>query len=285
MRCLCLTLLICIGLAPIASSAQFPSPASYVFKLHGFSHPVVYMMRNDAGTDDDQVKISGLTYGGIAATHVAGAAVGYSVLKNVWGSSDGRFHLKNETGDHLAFNDEISHLFVGYKLTQGFKSAYRGLGFSNEKARTLGMIESALVMTAVEFPVDAYNPTQGLGITDLVADYIGIGLAYWKDIDPRLSNFDIKVSVKSISANNGRALGYNNEDYDNYIYWLTYRYRFAVVGAGYSTGRTSPVDPQPQMFLGIGTTIPDLCRPISSKLADRLKPLELYFFNFNLKAL
>jgi len=230
-------------------------------------------------------RISPFTYGGIAAVHVVGAIAGYNNLTDLWGSPDGKFHFKDESADNLAFNDEVSHMFISYKLTQGFSSAYRCLGFTDRKARLLGVLESALIMTAVEFPVDAYNPSQGLGVTDAVANYAGIVVAWWKSIDPRLADIDIKVSIKSLSSRRGMVLGYDCYDYDNYIYWLTYRYRFAVLGAGYSTGRSTPADVEPQLFLGIGTTIPDLIRPVSSKLAERLRPLELYFFNLRLNAL
>jgi hypothetical protein len=287
MRYLCAILLICIGLTSVALPAYIPNTESYVYRLQGFSHSLVPVMHNQ--TDQTSLgsdhRISPFTYGGIAAAHVGGAVAGYNSLTNLWGTPDGRFHFKDETSDYLAFNDEVSHLFISYKLAQGFSSVYRGLGFTEGKARFLGVLESALIMTAIEYPVDAYNPTQGFGLTDIVADYAGIGLAWWKSVDPNLANFDLKVSVKSLSGQRRTVLAYDASDYDNFIYWLTYRYEFAVLGAGYSTDRETPKDVQPQLLLGIGTTIPDLIRPVSSKLAKRLKPLELYFFNFNLKAL
>jgi hypothetical protein len=287
MRYLIAILLICIGLAPIGWAGYIPNPASYVFRLQGFSHsfvPVVHNQTDQTALRSDR-RISPFTYGGIATAHVGGAIAGYRGLTSLWGKSDGKFHFKDETADYLAFNDEVSHLFIGYKLTQGFSSVYRGLGFTEGKSRFLGVLETALIMTAIEFPIDAYNPTQGFGITDIVADYAGIGLAWWKSVNPDLTNFDLKVSIKSLSGQRRAMLAYDTSDYDNFIYWLTYRYEFAVFGAGYSTDRKTPKEAEPQLLLGIGTTIPDLIRPVSSKLAERLKPLELYFFNFNLKAL
>lgn len=287
MRYLCAILLICIGLTSVGWAAYIPNPASYVYRLHGFSYFTVPAMHNltDRTALRSDRGISPFTYGGIAAVHIGGTIAGYNSLTKLWGSPDGKFHFKDETADYLAFNDEVSHLFIGYKLTQGFSSVYRGLGFTEGKARFLGVLESALIMTAIEFPVDAYNPTQGFGITDIVADYAGIGLAWWKSVNPNLANFDLKVSVKSLSGQRRVLLAYDTSDYDNFVYWLTYRYKFAVFGAGYSTDRKTPREAESQLFLGIGTTIPDLIRPVSSKLAERLKPLELYFFNFNLKAL
>lgn len=223
-----------------------------------------------------------LGYSALVSVHGIGAVVGYNKLADIWGESDGAFHIKDETSDHLAFNDEVSHLFVSYKLSQALTEAYGVIGFNDRKARNVGAIEAALIMTAVEFPVDAFNPSQGMGLTDLVADYAGVGLAYLKASDDRFKDFDIKMSVKSIGSNKGRVLGYNCGDYDNYIYWLTYSRSPFVAGVGYSTTRFSAKEPKPQMMLGIGTTIPDLIEPISSKAAKFLKPLELYFLNIHL---
>jgi hypothetical protein len=242
-------------------------------------HDTVSEVAGDSGG------VSSLTYAGIVAAHGVGAVAGYNHLTKLWGVPDGRFHIKDEFGDHLAFNDEVSHVFVSYKLAQGFCSVYRGIGFSDGKARLLGLLEAVLVMTAVEFPVDAYNPSQGLGVTDLAANYAGVGLAWWRSADPKLRNFDLKASVKSVSSRSASVLGSEAVDYDNYVYWLTYRHKVPVIGLGYSTGRDSPAEVEPQLFLGIGTTIPDLLAPICSKLAARLRPLELYFFNLKVRVL
>ncbi len=286
-RCVCVILLLVTGLTSDSRPAYVPNPASYVYKLHALSHPHVPVLHNrsDQTAADSAQGVSAFVYSGLAITHAAGAVAGYNGLTKLWGASDGRFHFKDEINDKLAFNDEASHLFISYKLAQGFSSAYRVLGFSDGRARLLGMLEAAAIMTAVEFPLDAYNPKQGFGVTDLVANYIGIGLAWYKDVRPELSRFDLKTSIKSLSAQPTRVLGDYGSDYDNYIYWLTYRYKFAVIGTGYSTCRNTSGAADPQLFLGIGSTIPDLIRPISGRLADRLKPLEFYFFNINFRAL
>jgi hypothetical protein len=223
------------------------------------------------------------SYATIAGAHAAGAYPTYRGLTGLWGSPTGKFHFKNEVDDYLLFNDEVSHLFISYKLYQGCKSVYGGIGFSHRGSKILGVMESAFIMTAVEIPMDAFNPTQGFGATDLLADYAGIALGWWKSAEPRLEDVDLKVSVKSASSNSKSGLAHDNEDYDNYIYWVTYRYKFALAGVGYSTTRVDPVNPSPQMFLGIGTTVPDLVGLFSKSAADYLRPLELYFLNVRLE--
>ena len=287
MRHATVILLIYIGLATGAYCGQTPNPAIYVFDLQTLSHSYVSALQSqaDPAKVEEEQRVRWYIYGGIGGAHTVGSVIAYNRLTKLWGASNGKFHFKDEFHDQLAFNDEVSHLLISYKLTQSFSSLYRRLGFSTKRGHILGALESALIMTAVEFPVDAFNPNQGFGMTDLVADYLGVGLAYWKSVDSRLSDFDIKLSIKSFSRQGERVLGYDNRDYDNYIYWLTYRYKFAVLGTGYGTTRSKLIEPEPQIFLGIGTTIPDLLRPVSSKLAEKLKPLELYYFNFRLNVI
>ena len=137
----------------------------------------------------------------------------YNHMVNAWGVPDGRFHFKDDwSGDNLALNDEVSHLVVSYKLTQLFHSGYRALGYSEGTARLMGVIEAAVIVTAVEYPIDAYNPTQGFGVSDLLFDYAGIGLGYLKIADSRFADWDLKVSVKSFKHANRQVIGDVAED-------------------------------------------------------------------------
>jgi len=279
-------LLVCVGLAACLAHGAVIGPDGDIYRLHTFAYsqsPILQTIESPSRSSNTE-RIKWYTYGGIGAAHLVGAVPVYNHLTDSWGAPTGKFHFKNETADYLAFNDEVSHLFDSYKLAQGFEAAYRSLGFSDGKARLFGTIESAFIMTFVEIPIDAFNPSQGMGVTDLAADYLGIGLAWWKSANPALDDLDLKVSMRSFSGQYSRGLGENQEDYDNYIYWLTYRYKFAVAGVGYGTTHPSPKDPDPSAYLGIGTTIPDLVGIVSSKLARNLKPLELYFFNFHIEA-
>jgi len=286
MKRLILILLLFGGFALQTACGEISAPYDSAYTLHSFAyyHPPMLLNLSVPVKVYEPDGVKWYTYGGIAAVHIGGSVPAYDYMTQTWGAPTGKFHIKHEMADYLAFNDEVSHLFVSYKLTQGFGAAYRGVGFSDGRARLLGALESAFIMTFVEFPVDAYNPSQGLGVTDLAADYLGIGLAWWKSADSRLENFDVKVSMRSFSNKYSRVLGENQEDYDNYIYWLTYRYKFAVAGIGYGTTHPSPYDPDPSAYFGIGTTIPDLIGVFSEKLARSLKPLELYFFNLNIEA-
>lgn len=204
----------------------------------------------------------------------------YNHMVKAWGVPDGKFHFKHDwAGDNMALNDEVSHLLISYKLVQALHSGYSMIGYSNKTARIMGMIQAAIIVTAVEYPIDAYNPTQGFGVTDIVADYAGIGLAYLKITDKRFHNWDLKTSVKSFSHTKRQVIGDNAEDYDNYIYWLTYKKSPAVFGFGYSTSHPLSGGVNKEFYLGIGTTLPDLLEPISGKLAKLFRWSEVYYFN------
>ncbi len=204
----------------------------------------------------------------------------YNHMVKTWGVPDGKFHFKHDwSGDHMALNDEVSHLLISYKLVQAFHSGYKFIGYSDRTAKILGMIEAGLIVTFVEYPLDAYNPGQGFGVSDLVFDYVGIGMAYYKISDPRFENWDLKTSVKSFSHTRKQVLGDNAEDYDNYIYWLTYRKSPAVFGLGYSTSHPLSGGVNKEFYLGVGTTLPDLLKPISGKLAKLFRWSEVYYFN------
>ncbi|MFC1475593.1 hypothetical protein ACFLQW_01155 [Candidatus Zixiibacteriota bacterium] len=209
---------------------------------------------------------------------------------DIWGKPDGKFHLKNDfSDDQLALSDEVSHLLIAYKLAQLARQGYRWGGLSPAAAARAGAIQAAIYMAFVEFPLDAYNPDQGLGLTDLLADFAGIGLAWYRaGIDnPR---WDLKVSVKSrFFAGNSRLLAHTNKQYDDFIYWLTYRisanrYNPLVLGIGYSTHHP-PGDPpshipvDKQIYFRIGTSLSEIGRIFGRRTERLLSPAEVYFFN------
>jgi hypothetical protein len=208
----------------------------------------------------------------------------------LWGKPDGRFHFKDELrGDHLALSDEASHLLIAYKLAQLTRQGYRWCGLPATAAMRAGAIQAAIYMTFVEFPLDAYNPAQGLGLTDLLADFAGIGLAWYRAgrENPR---WDLKVSVKSdFFAGNSRLLAHTNKQYDDFIYWLTYRlsenrYNPLVVGLGYSTHHPPGNPPdhipvQKELYFRIGTSLSEIGRIFGRRTERLLAPGEVYFFN------
>jgi hypothetical protein len=226
-------------------------------------------------------------WGGISLSH---GLFAYKKTIEIWGKPDGKFHLKDDFGgDHLALSDEISHLLIAYKLAQVTRQGYRWGGLSPAAAARAGAIQAAIYMAFVEFPLDAYNPGQGLGLTDLLADLAGVGLAWYRAgiENPR---WDLKVSVKSrFFAGNSRLLAHTYKQYDDFIYWLTYRisdnrYNPLVLGIGYSTHHP-PGDPpayipvDKQIYFRIGTSLSEIGRIFGRRTERLFSPAEVYFFN------
>ncbi len=207
-----------------------------------------------------------------------------------WGKSKGAFHFKNDwNGDKLKQTDELSHFLWGYKMTQFLFSAYRWSGFSTEASHAISVFQTAFVLTMVEYPIDAYNPQQGLGISDLAFDYAGIGLAYVKRRFSVLEDFDFKLSWKrNIFLANQPMFAQTFEEFDNFIYWFTYRtklflpQKIVCLGLGYSATRRAG-EPKRQFFAGIGLSLPDLVALFGNRLERHAKFLELFYPNLRLE--
>ncbi len=202
----------------------------------------------------------------------------YFYFADTWGASDGKFHVKSELHDNVAFTDEVSHFYTGYKLTDGFAWLFRTLRVPPQKVNRLAAVQAALVLTLVEFPVDAYNPSQGLGLTDLVANYSGIGWGLLKRKYP--NSFDMKFCVKRPPWDfEHKLLASDNEEFDNFIWWGLWKPKYVWTGIGYSTNHDHP-DVESEVYLGVGTTVYDLLHLLWPKVADEVKSLDSYFIGF-----
>jgi len=224
----------------------------------------------------------------VGGLHAVGWAVVYAETQRTWGQSRGRFHVKSDwSGDSLSQNDEASHLFFGYTLTRIFSGQWRWGGLSPRGSRTVGAVESAVALTGVEV-LDAFNPTQGLGIGDLVFNGAGIGASLWNLSHP--GNVGIKSSLKTLA--HGRLFAETTRQSDNYIFWVTYRppLRWGPkqplsLGIGHSARRAADgLNPVRELHFGIGTTLPDVVRTFAPHAARYLGFLDFYYFNLNLTA-
>jgi len=274
---------ICITVFSVSSLSSAVLPCYNMVNRYGTSFapiPGNFRQVHDCRKDNR------LRLGLVISAKLAMLPLAYNHMVKNWGKPDGKFHFKHDwSGDNMALNDEISHLIVSYKLTQALHSGYKGLGFSERTAKILGMAETALIVTAVEYPIDAYNPAQGFGISDLIFNYAGILAAYIKISDSRFENWDLKTSVKSLENSSRQVIGNEVEDYDNYIYWLTYRKSPAVFGLGYSTSHPRVGKVVKEFYLAFGTTIPDIIEPISKNLSRVFRWAEVYYFNLNFRFL
>ena len=169
-------------------------------------------------------------------------------------------------------------------MAQLARQGYRWSGLSPRAADRAGAIQAAVHMTFVEFPLDAYNPRQGFGISDFLANLAGVGLAWYRAgvNDPR---WDLKVSVKPrFFEGDSRLIARTNRQYDDYIYWLTYRtsrnpYNPLVIGIGYSTRHPPDGSIHKELHFRIGTSLSEIGRIFGRRTERILSPTEFYFLS------
>jgi hypothetical protein len=224
----------------------------------------------------------------VGGGNVVGGILLYREVRATWGASNGRFHVKNDwSADGFVQTDEISHLFTGYTLTRTFARMWGWTGMSPKRARTLAAVEAAVVLTLIEVPLDAFNPRQGLGVTDLVFDYMGIALGLLALNHP--GRWDLKVSVKQNPFTSQKSLFPREYEADNYIFWAVYRpggeRQPVSVGLGYSARRAEDgLEALREVYVGAGVTVPDLVRAIAPRAARHFGLLSAYYFNVKLRS-
>ncbi len=212
---------------------------------------------------------------------IVGSAA-YFYFEETWGAPNGRFHFKNEFHDNVALTDEVSHFYAGYKLTEGFAWFFRTFRMPESEVYKYAALQSGLILTLVEIPMDAYNPDQGFGVSDILFDAGGIGWALLEHRYP--NNFDMKFSVKRPPWEfENKFLANENDEFANFIWWGTYRVYYAHLGFGYSVHHDERGHVKSEYFLGAGTTAYDLIRIVSPKFAEDVKALDSYYISIRLR--
>ncbi len=235
---------------------------------------------SDYFVDSSNVSHSHVYRNLVIANVVCGAGA-YVYFADTWGAPNGKFHIKDEIHDNMAFNDEVSHFYFGYKLTDGFDWLFRTLKVPPGKSLRLAALQSAAVLTLVEYPMDSYNPSQGMGLTDLAADYLGVGFSLLKRKYP--DNFDMKFCVKQPPWKFAhKFLASQNQEFDNWIWWAVWKPKYVWGGVGYSTNHDKS-DVQPEVYVGAGTTLYDLLHFVKPRLADEFKALDTYFISLRFR--
>lgn len=227
-----------------------------------------------------------VVWGGLTAT---ASYLAYEQSQASWGVSNGRFHFKDDLHDGLAMSDETSHLFAAYHLTRALQTGYSWTGLSSTASRRMAALHAWVWTFLVEYPIDAFNPTQGFGASDLVFNTAGVLAAYQQTRPGPRPWWDIKISVKeSFFKGENRFIAHSNEQYDDYIYWFTVRptrqrYIPLWVGAGYSTTHRESSKLDKELHLAVGTTIEDLATMTDKDAGRYLRPLNFFFLNFGTK--
>ncbi len=218
--------------------------------------------------------------------------VGTSVsrMDDWWGHSQGAAHIKHDdwNGDGLLQTDEISHMFICYKVAQAGTHFARWSGFSDGTSRWIGGGLSIAILGFVEYPIDTYNPIQGFGYTDMAANVVGTGLALARDRWPeKLGFFDLRISVKDFSAMNSELIAQSFAQNDAFIYWLTMSpaREFPVHAAiGHSANHDShDNEAEREVYIGFGTSLGELAGLIDRRWQQRLDFWSIYELSFSFR--
>jgi len=225
--------------------------------------------------------------GVFSAATLGCAGYAYSRMDDWWGHQKGEPHIKHNdwNGDNLAQTDEASHTFISYKLAQAATHFAQWTGLPDGTSMIIGGSLSTIIMTWVEYPVDTYNPVQGFGYSDEIADLAGIGLALarekWHD---QLDFFDLRFSIKEPKNLPSEVIAQTFAGNDAYIYWLVVQpnEKFPVhpaIGISanhYSQDRVV----EQEIYFGFGTSAGELAGIFSPKLKRRLDMWNTYEISF-----
>lgn len=213
--------------------------------------------------NEDKTKIhwTRLAFTSALALGVSVYAVDYEM--ETWGKVRGKFHFKDDwDGDYLKQSDEMSHLFYGYKMTQLLYIISRFNGFSKRTSVWIGSVIAFLWLFSVEYPIDAYNPQQGFGVSDLIFNTVGVAVGAIRLCYPRFSFFDFKISFEDNPFKRKSIIAKKADEYDNMIYWLTFTPNRPKnpfnISIGYSTYRPRWRVVKRELYFSVGTSLSDL---------------------------
>jgi len=229
---------------------------------------IFFRSNRTQANEPDTTHINWLRLAGTSTLVVGVSAYAVNHELETWGRTRGKFHFKDDwNGDYLAQSDEASHLLYAYKMTQLAYMLARFCGFSKRVSLYAGSSIAFLWMFSVEYPIDAYNPKQGFGFSDLAFNIAGVASAFFREKYPKLKSFDFKLTFKDNPFKRKSIIAQSINEYDNVIYWLTYTPHKKEIplnlGLGYSTYRTSWKNPHREFYFTIGTSFSDLWNFIS----------------------
>ena len=230
-----------------------------------------------AGEIDTTLNIRPLRLGLCTAFSVGGVAFASSEFTKAWGeSSSSKWGWKtgDYNGDGLLQTDEIGHFQLGQLLTEFGYGMATWSGLNHKTGLWIGGGLSFGVLLWVEI-IDAYNPSQGFGVTDIFADLAGILFAVMKKNSKFADRFDLRVTFEDLKVvPNNLLLPTTFAEYDNYIFWLTYQPHEDIpvdICLGYSTDRDFPNKiPRRELYIGAGISGEELITFFGGKKTEKL---------------
>ena len=212
--------------------------------------------------DTTQIHYKRLAITGVGSALISGLALHQSA--KIWDEDQhSDFHFKDDwSGDGLVQTDEVSHMYVAYKIAQTAYHILRWDGFSDRDASLIGTGVSFLILFIVEYPIDSYNAYQGFGKSDLLFNSMGASFMYLRNRYPSLKCLDLRISNREPPWEWNRLIAQTRQEYDTWIYWLTYSPfpdKIPVsLSLGYSSYRTEINEPKRIWHLAFTTSFYEL---------------------------
>ncbi len=230
-----------------------------------------------AEVDTTTTKIRPVRLGLASAFSVGAVAYASGEFTRVWGESSSStwgWKTGDWNGDGLVQTDEFSHFQLGQRITEFGYGMSRWCGFRHNTSLWIGASIGLAGTFWVEI-IDAYNPDQGFGVTDMVVDVAGVLFALLRKQSPFVDRFDLRVTfedLKYIPDNLFMATDFRG--YDNAIFWITYQPDKDLpfdVCLGYSSDRDYPSKvPRRELFIGAGISGEKLIGLFDSDLARQI---------------
>lgn len=152
----------------------------------------------------------------------------YSALWQSWYSKypHSSFHWFNDNAEWMQV-DKLSHCNTSYWLTKANIASLQTAGYNQVQSRNIAAGGAFISMASIEF-MDGFSREWGASWGDLLANSVGISLAYFQNVTSREALFQLKFSYWPSPYRTMRpeVLGDNSfqgmiKDYNGHRHWLS----------------------------------------------------------------
>ena len=232
----------------------------------------------------------GLVFAGITAIGVKGWA---------WGTAPFHFHSEGWCGldSSSGCTDKFGHAFTSYTLTGAFAERLKSMGRNDRRAATSAFLLTEALMLYVE-TFDGISKDHGFSYEDLTANLLGGGLAYWREVNPKVKDLiDYRMEYKPSGYKGGFMGGYRPmSDYAGQKYVFAFKFAginslkktplkyFELQGGYYARGFTDAeralnLPLQRTTFVGVGVNLSELLFGTRDKNESTTKQVGRFFFD------
>ena len=232
----------------------------------------------------------GLAFAGITAIGVKGWA---------WGTAPFHFHSEGWCGlkTSSGCTDKFGHAFTSYTLTGAFAERLKSKGRNDRRAAISGFLLTEALMLYVE-TFDGISKDHGFSYEDLTANFLGGGLAYWREVNPKVKDLiDYRMEYKPSGYKGGFMGGFRPmSDYAGQKYVLALKLAgvdslkktplkyFELQGGYYARGFTDAeralnLPLERTTFVGVGINLSELLFGSRDKDESTTKQVGRFFFD------